>query len=222
MDRKHIDRTTRQDLADAEEESRQMSDRFFTNSSLRKETRSISLPSAPSSPSEGDELARFDVERQGGIGMSFSTGQDGKFYIMGLRSGSPAAICGQMKVGDILLNVDGIEVDKASRSYGKSLSQLDVANLLRGPVGSKVTMRLSRRGSEAQDGDYASGSYEVTLVRVPLDGMRSAGLSSPRHPGPSLHRRPRGYLALQHSHSSSSIPGSPLRRGEDEKRHSRS
>eukprot|EP00960_Hanusia_phi_P026329 746205-Hanusia_phi.AAC.3 len=115
MDRKHIDRTTRQDLADAEEESRQMSDRFFTNSSLRKETRSISLPSAPrsqatlflldfltalssSSPSEGDELARFDVERQGGIGMSFSTGQDGKFYIMGLRSGSPAAICGQMKV----------------------------------------------------------------------------------------------------------------------------
>ena len=47
LDRNHIDRTMRKDLADAEEESRQMSDRLYTNSSLRKETRSVSLPSAP-------------------------------------------------------------------------------------------------------------------------------------------------------------------------------
>ncbi|EKX53548.1 hypothetical protein GUITHDRAFT_100535 [Guillardia theta CCMP2712] len=78
LDRNHIDRTLRKNLADAEEESKQMSDRLYTNSSLRKETRSISLPSAP------------------------STGQDGNFYIMGLRNGSPAAVCGQIKVGNEL------------------------------------------------------------------------------------------------------------------------
>jgi len=34
----------------------------------------------------------------GGIGMSFSTGHDGFFYITGLRPGSPAALCGLLQV----------------------------------------------------------------------------------------------------------------------------
>lgn len=82
----------------------------------RRPNRSISLgcestPKTPSLPTGTDAKASpFDRKGSasatparldsngGGIGMSFSTGSDGCFYVTGLRPGSPAALCGLLQV----------------------------------------------------------------------------------------------------------------------------
>jgi len=72
----------------------------------RREHRSISLDCQAGPKTSGDVRGGTLFGRAhpdspgnaGGIGMSFSTGTDGCFYITGLRLGSPAALCGLLQV----------------------------------------------------------------------------------------------------------------------------
>ena len=72
----------------------------------RREHRSISLDCQLGPKTSGDVrggtlFGRANLDspgNAGGIGMSFSTGTDGCFYITGLRLGSPAALCGLLQV----------------------------------------------------------------------------------------------------------------------------
>eukprot|EP00802_Teleaulax_amphioxeia_P019476 Tamp_19711.p2 GENE.Tamp_19711~~Tamp_19711.p2 ORF type:complete len:142 (+),score=19.03 Tamp_19711:162-587(+) len=91
------------------------------------------------------------VAEKVGIGAYFqrSAADNGGLSVKSLLPGSPAAKCGKIKVGDIILKVDGDDV------YGKKLAEL--AEVLLGPTGSKVTLEFR---------DCAKGKeYKVVLER---------------------------------------------------------
>lgn len=69
-----------------------------------------------------------------GIGVNIAS-IDGKIYILGVIDGSPAQSA-QIKVGDIILKVNGVDVS------GKSISE--VASAVRGPVNSIVEIVILR------------------------------------------------------------------------------
>mmetsp|Transcript_15598 Transcript_15598/g.24255 ORF Transcript_15598/g.24255 Transcript_15598/m.24255 type:complete len:150 (+) Transcript_15598:153-602(+) len=69
--------------------------------------------------------------------------------VKSLLSGSPAQTCNRIKVGDIIMSVDGMEV------YGKKLAEL--AEVLLGPPGSPVTLKFK----ESKSGEV----YDVTIQR---------------------------------------------------------
>ena len=113
----------------------------------------------------------------GGIGMSFSTGHDGCFYITGLRPGSPAALCGLLQVGDMVTRVGQVVLRPPSRSgtgASTSLLQSDVANMLRGPVGSVLSMHVRRsQRKDHRSRRPSSGGFS------PLPALASAGDDEP-------------------------------------------
>jgi len=91
------------------------------------------------------------VAEKVGIGAYFqraATDSEG-LSVKSLLPGSPAQKCGKIKVGDIVLKVDGDNV------YGKKLAEL--AEVLLGPTGSKVTL-------EFRDGNNQK-NYTVILER---------------------------------------------------------
>mmetsp|Transcript_19082 Transcript_19082/g.29827 ORF Transcript_19082/g.29827 Transcript_19082/m.29827 type:complete len:413 (+) Transcript_19082:149-1387(+) len=126
-------------------------------------------------PVDSPTTGAGEATAMGGIGMSFSTGNDGRFYVTGLRPGSPAAASGLLKLGDVVVGVEKINLETAKNKQGKPLDQSEVAQMLRGPVGSLVRMTILRPDELAAQAEGAlgrrgSGSTPAALT-VPIDNQ---------------------------------------------------
>eukprot|EP00277_Geminigera_cryophila_P017955 CAMPEP_0179447362 /NCGR_PEP_ID=MMETSP0799-20121207/31224_1 /TAXON_ID=46947 /ORGANISM="Geminigera cryophila, Strain CCMP2564" /LENGTH=144 /DNA_ID=CAMNT_0021238161 /DNA_START=66 /DNA_END=500 /DNA_ORIENTATION=+ len=101
--------------------------------------------------SKGSSDGARSVAEKVGIGAYFqrASADTGGLSVKSLLPGSPAQKCGKIKVGDIVLKVDGDNV------FGKKLAEL--AEVLLGPTGSKVTLEF-RDGNTQKD-------YSVVLER---------------------------------------------------------
>ncbi|EKX48694.1 hypothetical protein GUITHDRAFT_136389 [Guillardia theta CCMP2712] len=97
-----------------------------------------------------------------GIGVVLEPSATGNLQVTKLVPGGPAQMQGGMAVGDVLIAVDGSDV------RGMSLDK--VAPLIRGSVGTQVSLTILRPGS--------SESVSVTLTRQPT--AKLVGLSSGR------------------------------------------
>ena len=72
------------------------------------------------------------------MGIGFSVDEDANFVVSKLVPGSPAALSRRIKKDDVLVSVDGMDLD--------DLSIKDVVKLLKGPVGTSVALDLARGG----------------------------------------------------------------------------
>ena len=88
-----------------------------------------------------------------------------------IEAGSPAARHGLMRSGDVILEIDGVCVD--SRGSSNSDALLLASRLLRGPVGSRVSIK-ARHTNKAPSSSPAL--YHITLTRYPAR-VSSKGLA---------------------------------------------
>jgi C-terminal processing protease CtpA/Prc len=82
--------------------------------------------------------AAGEVSGEAGVGIGFSVDEEGNFVVSKLVSGGAAALSKQVKTGDVLVAVDGAELD--------DMSLKKLVKLLKGPVGSSVEVDLERKG----------------------------------------------------------------------------
>jgi carboxyl-terminal processing protease len=112
-----------------------------------------------------DQAAEKRASRDGfgGLGINISV-EDGTVRIVSVIHYTPAERMG-LKRDDLIQTIDGQST--------KGLSQNDVVNLLRGPVGSQVTLNVSRVVESSADNEPAKAadqaprqSFSVALVRA--------------------------------------------------------
>ena len=93
-----------------------------------------------------------------GVGILFTQDAKGENKITKVVSGSPAAASGRVRVGDILVKVNGYSV------VGKSVS--DIVSMIQGPQGSRVEISLT--SSESKSWNVVSAPFQ----ELPFDYKR--------------------------------------------------
>mmetsp|Transcript_5300 Transcript_5300/g.13386 ORF Transcript_5300/g.13386 Transcript_5300/m.13386 type:complete len:214 (+) Transcript_5300:193-834(+) len=104
-----------------------------------------------------------------GIGAVLEPSPSGPLQVTRLVPGGPAQVQGGINVGDMLTMVDGVDV------RGMDLSK--VAPLIRGQVGTTVTLAVLRPGS--------TETTPVMLARQPTARITGPGVSPAKQGGPS-------------------------------------
>ena len=106
------------------------------------------------------------------IGIEFDAAENGCFQITGMKSGSPAQRSGQVDLGDILYEIDGVKVLYGIGPNGRTLNNFEIAEMLRGPDQTVLNLRLQKgkRGRLAQ----------VNLTRLPGFPSKPRGAASPQ------------------------------------------
>ena len=123
----------------------------------------------------------------------------------GLRPASPAALCGLLQIGDMVTRVGDVVLRGAANSNartgasspGAQLQQADVANLLRGPVGSVLTMHVRRcvpAGAHTPASPAAAGSR---TARPSSGGYAGARGPEPQEAGVSDKEEELAGLEIQ-------------------------
>jgi C-terminal processing protease CtpA/Prc len=80
----------------------------------------------------------------GDIGIEFKTDETGCFQITGLKPGGPAQLSGLVDIGDILYEIEGVKVLYGIGPNGRPLSNIEITEMLRGPEGSVMNLRLQK------------------------------------------------------------------------------
>ena len=93
-----------------------------------------------------------------GVGILFTQDAKGENKITKVVPGSPAAASGRVRVGDILVKVNGYSV------VGKSVS--DIVSMIQGPQGSRVEISLT--SSESKSWNVVSAPFQ----ELPFDYKR--------------------------------------------------
>jgi hypothetical protein len=113
-----------------------------------------------------------------GVGIGFSCDEEANFVVSKLVAGGPAALSKQIKPGDVLLSVDGMELD--------DMSIKELVKVLKGPVGTSVELHFSRGGemlsialtrNHAAAGASKSGSIAAGIFNT-VSGLASTSMSS--------------------------------------------
>eukprot|EP00288_Rhodomonas_lens_P002225 CAMPEP_0177731538 /NCGR_PEP_ID=MMETSP0484_2-20121128/22611_1 /TAXON_ID=354590 /ORGANISM="Rhodomonas lens, Strain RHODO" /LENGTH=312 /DNA_ID=CAMNT_0019244671 /DNA_START=138 /DNA_END=1072 /DNA_ORIENTATION=- len=81
-----------------------------------------------------------------------------KVYVAQMVNGGPAALCGDIAVGDQVLAIDGRELDSNGSSGGVKLGQL-----VDGEKGQPIWLKMQR--AKAADGESEPEKYNVRLLR---------------------------------------------------------
>jgi len=105
----------------------------------------------------GDDFREFTESTNaayGGIGIYLSQTDEKKPFVAGLMEGMPAEAAG-LERGDIIPAVNGESVD--------SMKLEDISKRIRGPVGTNVTLTVSRNGEER---DFDVVRKEITIKTV--------------------------------------------------------
>ncbi len=89
-------------------------------------------------PTEYDKMREDQHGKYYGVGMSIGPSRAGKIIVVAPFGGSPAYKAG-LRPGDVFVEVNGQRVDKSTTS--------DIASMLRGPKGTKVTVVVMREGT---------------------------------------------------------------------------
>ena len=125
---------------------------FFTLRLLKALAKSLDTHTAFFSPDEAREM-RVSLEKQfEGVGIVLSEGIDG-VVIADLIPGSPAAESGNVRVDDLLVEIDGTPIS--------TLEFDQVLDLLKGKHGSSITLGLQRL-------DQGDRLLRVNLVKRPI------------------------------------------------------
>ena len=101
----------------------------------------------------------------GGIGVEFDMDKENHLVIESVLPGTPASMAG-LQSGDMIVQIDGKDATQ--------MSTVDAANLLRGAVGTTVTIKLWRQ----QDSQY----HTVTLKREQISVPSVSGEIMPGKP----------------------------------------
>ena len=112
------------------------------------------------SPPEAARNQRAARDGFGGIGITLEMATDG-FRVAAVTPQGPAARAG-LQAGDTIVAIDGIATS--------GMSQSDVIQQLRGPVGSSLTMRVARGGGVTRDFEL-----QRALVVLPTVAMSRVG-----------------------------------------------
>jgi len=107
------------------------------------------------------------------IGVEFEAAENGCFQVTGMKPGGPAQRSGQVDLGDILYEIDGVKVLYGIGPNGRTLHNIEIAEMLRGPDQTVLNLRLQKgkRGRLAQ----------VNLTREPGFPSQPRGAASPQH-----------------------------------------
>lgn len=89
----------------------------------------------------------------GHVGFSCQRADDGTFMVQAIAPDGPAGRDGNIHVGDLLMEVNGVSV----RGY----SQLQLQQVLSGPIGSKVHLRLTTAGQPSSVALQTRASAQV-------------------------------------------------------------
>ena len=109
-------------------------------------------PAAPFAPATNASSPPVPTGPPAGVGIVFKESRRNSttaLLVKSLAPGGPAEACGQIQVGDILLKVDGKDVDSTEKA----------SKLILGEKGSKITMQFKRF---AQD---KVNKFSVTMFR---------------------------------------------------------
>lgn len=101
--------------------------------------------------SEITELKEYGMS---GVGLTFEIDMDGVVRVSEIEPGGPSFYDADVYIGDVLFSIDGIGVKDRSRKQ--------IAHLIVGPEGTKVTLGMAR-----SLGDNVFKNVEVTLERRP-------------------------------------------------------
>ncbi len=119
-----------------------------------------------------DEQREFHADLQNrlcGIGIRMNV-KDGLVCVLAVMPDGPAARSGGMKSGDVL---EAVRSDEGNWKLVTGLGLDEVGTMIRGAAGTRVALRLKRRGAEKP--------IEVTMTRAEVDmvdGLASASLVS--------------------------------------------
>ncbi|EKX47485.1 hypothetical protein GUITHDRAFT_137635 [Guillardia theta CCMP2712] len=85
------------------------------------------------------------------IGIQFDSTDDGCFQITHIKPGGPADVSGHVEIGDIIYEIDGVKVFYGIGPNGRTVHPVEIAEMLRGPEGSVMVLRLQKaKGGLAQ------------------------------------------------------------------------
>jgi carboxyl-terminal processing protease len=114
------------------------------------------------SPSNNQQFQQDITGNFGGIGAELGTDANGNIVIISPLKGTPAASAG-LKSNDQVVGVDGTSTE------GMTVDQ--VVNLIRGPIGTTVTLNILRSGwSAPKDFKITRGNINVPDVQFAMNG----------------------------------------------------
>ena len=112
-----------------------------------------------------NQLIEFTHGKYEGLGMTIER-KDKLIIIVSPMEGTPAFRMG-LRAGDKIIEIEGKE------TYG--MSSEEASNLMRGPAGTKVTMKIKREGIE-EPLDYVIERAVIELKNVPYYGVFGDGI----------------------------------------------
>jgi len=112
-----------------------------------------------------NQLIEFTHGKYEGLGMTIER-KDKLIIIVSPMEGTPAFRMG-LRAGDRIIEIEGKE------TYGMSTEE--ASNLMRGPAGTKVTLKIKREGTE-ESLDYVIERAVIELKNVPYYGVFGDGI----------------------------------------------
>ena len=128
--------------------------------------RSLDRHSAFVPPQEFTEMHEDTQGEFFGIGVSIELDENENVQVRQTIPNTPAAASG-MFMGDIILEVDGTPIAELEPQGERRLSA--VANLIKGPEGTVVTVKVFRPGTENSEGELLE--FEIKRGRIPLESI---------------------------------------------------
>jgi carboxyl-terminal processing protease len=150
---------------------------------------------------ESDDIEQITTGKYAGIGVSLGTDADGRVMIMSVTEGYAADKAG-MRIGDVIIEVDGKNVK------GKSLSE--IRSMVRGDSDTELRLKVEREG-ERKPLDFLLIRREIIIRNVVYSGFVSDGIGYIKLERFSVNAAEEVGSALRALQDSSKIKGQKLR-----------
>jgi len=150
---------------------------------------------------ESDDIEQITTGKYAGIGVSLGTDADGRVMIMSVTEGYAADKAG-MRIGDVIIEVDGKNVK------GKSLSE--IRSMVRGDPDTELRLKVEREG-ERKPLEFVLIRREITIKNVSYSGFASDSIGYIKLERFSVNAAEEVASALRALQDSSKIKGQKLR-----------
>lgn len=150
---------------------------------------------------ESDDIEQITTGKYAGIGVSLGTDADGRVMIMSVTEGYAADKAG-MRIGDVIIEVDGKNVK------GKSLSE--IRSMVRGDSDTELRLKVEREG-ERKPLDFVLIRREIIIKNVAYSGFVDDGIGYIKLERFSVNAAEEVASALRALQDSSKIKGQKLR-----------
>jgi len=150
---------------------------------------------------ESDDIEQITTGKYAGIGVSLGTDADGRVMIMSVTEGYAADKAG-MRIGDVIIEVDGKNVK------GKSLSE--IRSMVRGDSDTELRLKVEREG-ERKPLEFVLIRREIIIKNVAYSGFVDDGIGYIKLERFSVNAAEEVASALRALQDSSKIKGQKLR-----------